>query len=432
MTRYESLLRWLYELEAAKGMDFKLERVELALREFGNPHRRYPAIHIAGTNGKGSTAALAHAMLGCAGYRSGLYTSPHLVRFTERIRVGEAEIAEDEVVELAGEIQARAVSRGIALTFFEFTTVLAFAYFARKEVDVAVVEVGLGGRLDATNVVEGRVAVVTTIGLDHEEYLGHTVLDIAREKGGIVKHGANVVLGNVGSPAREYLVGLARERSCPVYRFGEEYGVEAGEGRTFLYRGPRGRLPGLELALQGSYQRENAATAIAALDVFPGLRVPESAVREGLLRVSWPGRLQTIEKNGVLVVLDGAHNPQAALALAREFESLFPARRARLLFAVMKDKRWHEMAAALAPLVEEVVVTRVLPPRGESPEVLARAFAEWKPTRISEDPSQGLRDLLARSRPGEVVLVTGSLFLIGAVLPFLCGESAVLPAVDAV
>src|SRR5574337_1347627 len=194
---YADVLASLYRLEAARGMDFKLERVTLALKSLGDPHRRFAAIHIAGTNGKGSVAAMLHAICCAAGYRVGLYTSPHLVSFTERIRVGTEMISEEEVVTLARDIRGAATVRGIDLTFFEFVTVMAFLHFARCGIDLAIVEVGLGGRLDATNVLDPEVTVITSIGLDHQEFLGSTLASVAYEKAGIIKPGTPVVVGNV-------------------------------------------------------------------------------------------------------------------------------------------------------------------------------------------------------------------------------------------
>lgn len=416
MSDYEGVLAWLYGLELAKGMDFKLERVELALESLGDPHRSYPSIHVAGTNGKGSVAAMCQAMLSAAGYRAGLYVSPHLVRFTERIRVGSEEISPDEVVDLAQQIRATATSRGIDLTFFEFVTVLAFSYFARRRVDVAVVEVGLGGRLDATNVIEPEVAVVTTIGLDHQQYLGDTVEEIAAEKGGILKAGRPAVFGRLRAAADSTLRRIAAERRCPVVALGADFGLRP-EAEAFSYRGPAWHVDGLRLPLLGAHQVDNAAVAVAALEAASvRLPLPAEAVREGLARTSWPGRLEVVRVSPT-IILDGAHNGDGVEALVAAVEPLVGRRRLRLLFGVMGDKDWTPMVERLAEIAADVTVTTVLPPRGEDAERLSRVFARSRPVQAVADPLEAFDRLVADSAPEDVVLVAGSLFLVGAVYP---------------
>ncbi|MGH7845231.1 MAG: bifunctional folylpolyglutamate synthase/dihydrofolate synthase, partial [Candidatus Binatia bacterium] len=240
-------------------IDLRLHRVQQALELFDAPHKRYPALHVAGTNGKGSTAAMLHSILSAQGYRAGLYTSPHLVSFTERIRVGNEEITRDEVIEVAELVETRAAEHGIQLTFFEFVTVMGLVYFAQRKIDVAVVEVGLGGRLDATNVVLPVVAVITTISKDHEAYLGQNLLSIAREKGGIIKSNAPVVCGSLPEEARALYQELAASRGAAAYFLGEHFAVAVKEEEKFDYRGLGWNLDDLRLALPGNFQRRNAA-----------------------------------------------------------------------------------------------------------------------------------------------------------------------------
>jgi len=413
---YLQVLAWLYRLEAARGMDFKLERVMLALKNLGDPHKRFAAVHIAGTNGKGSVAAMLHAIFSAAGYRVGLYTSPHLVSFTERIRVGSQSIAEDEVVALVGEIRAAATVRGIDLTFFEFVTVMAFLHFARQGVELAVVEVGLGGRLDATNVLDPDVAVITTIGLDHEEFLGDTLASIAREKAGIIKPGRPVVLGAVPLEVEHVFWETAVERKAPTYRAQHDFRVTGTA--PFRFQGMGLDVSGLEVALRGSYQRENAATAIAAAILLRRrFAFDVDVIRRGLAEVCWPGRLDVVHTTP-LVVLDGAHNVDGIAALMRELPTLASGRAVHLLFGVMRDKRWQPMVEAIAPHVATATLTTVLPPRGEAPEVLAQRFAPRCPVQVAAHPLDGLEALLAAAGEDDMVLVTGSLFLVGAVYPY--------------
>jgi dihydrofolate synthase/folylpolyglutamate synthase len=417
MKAYDEVLAWLYGLEAAKGMDFKLERVELALASLGLPHRGYPCIHIAGTNGKGSVAAMCHAVLQAAGYRTALYTSPHLVRFTERIRVGDEEIAPEQVVDLTREIRAAATSRGIDLTFFELVTVLAFLHFARQQVEAAVIEVGLGGRLDATNVVDPLVSVITTIGLDHQQYLGSTLPAIAAEKGGILKRGRPAVFGRLRPSAEAVLREMASARECRVFRLGENFDVARGD--EGIYRGWGWRLEGLRWPLQGEHQRDNAAVALAALEATATtLPMTPDEVRAGLEQTRWPGRLESVAGTPE-ILLDGAHNPDGIEALVREVRRVAAGRRVRLLFAVMRDKDWSAMVRDVVEVADDVTVTSVLPPRGEDPARLVAAFEAHCPTRAIADAKAAFESLVAASGSGDLVVVAGSLFLVGEVYPVL-------------
>jgi dihydrofolate synthase/folylpolyglutamate synthase len=393
-------------------MDFKLERVALALQRLGDPHRRFVSLHIGGTNGKGSVAAMLHAVLGAAGYRTGLYTSPHLVDLTERVRVGSQDISRDEVVSLTAEVRAAAAARGVDLTFFEFLTVMAFVHFARRSVEVAVVEVGLGGRLDATNVIDPAAAVITTIGLDHMQWLGNTHAAIAAEKGGIIKTGRPLVLGRIEGEAAAVLRALAAARGAALVEAGRDYRIGGGAGVDF--DGLGWHLHDLPLALRGAHQRDNAGTALATLAaVRDRLPVGENAIRSGLAAVRWPGRLDVVA-TAPLTILDGAHNVDGVAALARELPGLLDGRPLHLLFAVMGDKDWRPMVDILAPLCTSAVVTEVLPPRGAPAAAVAAAVQPYCPVRIVPDPTQAWQHIAARARPSDAIVAAGSLFLVGA------------------
>ncbi len=417
---YAEVLASLYRLETAKGMDLKLERVALALKSLGDPQKQFAAVHIAGTNGKGSVAAMLHAMFSTAGYRVGLYTSPHLVSFTERIRIGAETIAEAEVVDLAHEIRAAATIRGIDLTFFELITVMAFLHFARRGVDLAVVEVGLGGRLDATNVLDPEVAVITSIGLDHEEFLGNTVASIAGEKAGIIKPGRPVIVGPVPHAAYDVIERTATQRGTAAFWAGRDFSVS--DTMPFWFSGMGCKLGDLTLALRGAYQRGNAAAAIAAAvqlrRTFP---ITDAAVQRGLAGVRWPGRLDVVQ-TAPLVVLDGAHNADGAATLRNELPPIVGARPVHLLFGVMRDKRWQRMVEALGPMVSSATLTTALPPRAESPELLARAFERYCPVAVVPEPVQALGTLMQSVDSDAAILVTGSLFLVGAIYPYFLGR----------
>jgi dihydrofolate synthase / folylpolyglutamate synthase len=392
---YDDTLAYLLGLEATRGWDLKLERVRAALAALGSPERRYPSLLIAGTNGKGSTAALVHAAIGAAGKRAGLYTSPHLVSFTERIRIGDAEIARDDVVQGVDAIRARVDVAASGLTFFEMATLLALRAFAEARVDVAVLEVGLGGRLDATNVVEPVASAVTSIGFDHEDHLGDSLDAIAREKAGVMRRGRVTVLGPGLPPeAHAALLDEARRRGALV--------IDArSEPRT--------------LALDGAHMQRNAAVACGLLEVLgaaePRLAVDAEARQRGFGAVRWPGRLAVVHERP-RVVVDGAHNVDGARALHAALPAVVGDGRVRLLFSALRDKHWREMAEVLEPLADEVVVTEIGGKRGLSAAELSGGFT--RPPRIVADPVQALARLIAEDRTRPIV-VTGSLFLLGIV-----------------
>lgn len=417
MTDYQRTLDWLYALEAAKGMDFKLERVALALQRLGDPQRAYPSLHVGGTNGKGSVAAMLDACLTASGRRVGRYTSPHLVELGERVAVGGMPLAREALVALADEVRAATLARGIGLTFFEILTVMAFLHFARLAVDVAVIEVGLGGRLDATNVIEPLAAVITSIGLDHTEWLGDTPERIAAEKGGIIKPGRPLVLGRIAAAPAAVLERMAAERGAPLIAHGREFRLGAGERPTF--DGLGWHLPDLAIGLAGAHQRDNAATAIATLAaVRDAVPVAECALRAGLAGVHWPGRLEIIDRRP-LTIVDGAHNPDGVAALLAELPRLSGGRSVDLLFAVMGDKDWPAMVTPLAAACRSVVVTEVLAPRGAPAAQVAAVFpAACRPLA---EPDLARAWTLVRGRAGDegAVLVAGSLFLIGALYQLL-------------
>lgn len=412
MTDYQRTLDWLFALESAKGMDFKLERVALALRRLGNPHHRFPSMHVAGTNGKGSVAAMLEAMLRAGGHRVGLYTSPHLVEVTERIQVGGLPIRSEPFAALADEVRAISTAHGIDLTFFEFLTVMALQHFAASGVDVAVLEVGLGGRLDATNVVDPLVAVITTIGLDHTAWLGDTLGAIAAEKGGIIKAGRPVVLGRIDGEAAAVLQRIASARGASVIAAGRDYRIR-GAGDCLDFEGLGHTLHGVRLALRGAHQRENAGTAIAALLTASGaLSVPEAALRAGLEAVRWPGRLEVLPDDP-LIVLDGAHNPDGTARLIAELAGVLGGRPLHLLFAVMGDKDWRDMVRQLAPHCRSVVVTELASPRAAPAADVARAFPPSCPISVEPDVRRAWEAARLRAGRGGAVLATGSLFLVG-------------------
>lgn len=420
MATYFETLDYIFNLRGGE-VDLRLHRVSQALQLLDHPEQRYPAFHIAGTNGKGSTAAILHRILTAQGYKSGLYTSPHLVSFTERIQIGEQEIAPEEVVDLTETLKVALADAGISLTFFEFVTVMALTYFARCGVEVAVMEVGMGGRLDATNLVIPEVSIITTIARDHEAFLGSEIRAIAREKAGIIKEGVPVVCGLLPAEADGEVDSIAQFHHAARRVFGRDFFIALGEDNLFTYRGLKWDMPDLYLALRGNYQRTNAAVALAALETaheaFP---VSENAVREGLSKVSWPGRFEMI-LNFPTVFLDGGHNTQGISVLVQEMRRLLGGKRVKVLFGAMGDKQWDQMLQELSGIASEITLTRVPMERSVDPEMLKNAVPPGVPVRSIEDPLDAARSLLERADAGDTVLVTGSLYLIGRVRPFLLG-----------
>ena len=381
----------------------------------GHPERSFRSVHIAGTNGKGSTAAMIEAGLRAAGRRTGLYTSPHLVRINERIQVTGQEISEADFVTAFEAVQG-AVEELLAAdrvdshpSYFECVTALGFEHFRRAAVEYGVIEVGLGGRLDATNVVRPEVTAITPIDFDHEAYLGKAAEAISAEKAGILKPGIPVVLAPQRPEARQAIEARAAELGIRVVRVEQDWRAEqvrAEGGRyRFVARGVHA-----ELALAGQHQVTNALTAMAALDL---LGVPREAIEQGLRTARWPGRLETVAHNP-LVLLDGAHNPAGARALVRFLQQHQAGRRVWLIYGAMRDKAVDEVAGILFPAAYRVILTQVGQPRAVSARTLAALVSHHHPEVAV---SGGLPEALARARAEasekDIIVVTGSLFLVG-------------------
>jgi dihydrofolate synthase/folylpolyglutamate synthase len=418
MDTYSETLQKIYNLRGGM-IDLRLDRMHQALALFDHPENAFPSIHIAGTNGKGSTAAMLHCILSRAGYRTALYTSPHLVSFTERIRLDGGEITQHEVVTIAEEIWQKTAAVDVPLTFFEFNTVMAFIYFARRDAEVAVVEVGLGGRLDATNVITPIIATITTISKDHEAYLGPDELSIAREKAGIIKPQVPVVIGKVSEEVSELLMRIAAERYSPAYLLGADFKFSLKDDRLFDYTGIKQHYSNFELALVGRHQRSNAAVALAVVELirdrFP---LDDDTIREGLRQVRWPGRFDIMFERPT-VILDGAHNPEGAKALADELNERRRGRNIKLLFATMADKEWDIMLRMLSTAVDEVILTRVDMERSADPHMLAEKLSQPIPHRVIADSRVALKTLLDEAVERDVIVVAGSLYLLGEVRPML-------------
>ncbi|OPY79610.1 MAG: Folylpolyglutamate synthase [Syntrophorhabdus sp. PtaU1.Bin153] len=411
MKEYPDALAYLYGLEKF-GIVFGLENVQRILEILGNPQKHVKAVHIGGTNGKGSVASMLASILSEAGYRVGKYTSPHLVLFTERITVDKKEITEAEVAELTAEIRETIQREDPkrAFTFFDFTTALAYEYFRRQETDIAIVEVGLGGRLDSTNVIDPLVSIITNVGFDHMDYLGNTIAEIAREKAGIIKGGVPVVTGACDG-AREIIEEIARGCKSPVYALGTDFGFKRQTAQVMSYTGPSMGLENVFVNLKGDHQLVNGTLALCAAELLKacGFPVEEGSIRKGLSRVKWPGRLEIVRERPT-ILLDGAHNMDGVQALVRFLEARFPEKRTILIFGAMKDKEYGKILDLLRPRADVIVLTRPANERGLLPEVMRECAGE---AVVTED----VRSALSRARDvagdRDLILVTGSLYLVG-------------------
>ena len=424
MSSYQETIEYLFGLQKY-GIKFGLSNSRQLMELMGEPHRRFRSVHVAGTNGKGSTSAFLAGMLTAAGYRVGLYTSPHLVSFTERIRINNIPVTEERAVELAERVRRnyQGVSSGegepLTPTFFEVTTAMAFTCFAEERVDVAVVEAGMGGRLDSTNVIIPMVSVITNIDLEHTEFLGATIEQIAGEKAGIIKAGVPVVTGAVQPGAIAVIDQAAAASGSTVFRMPKDFGPEeasAGQEQEFNYRGIAARIPRLKVGMRGRHQIGNACLALAAIECIgrAGMVVPEAALRPGLARAVWEGRLERVAERPD-IILDGAHNPSSARVLADALRDLRRSYRSVVLvIGILMDKDFRAIVGHLAPLADRVVVTQPRYSRALDVRTLAGEVSAFHHDVVS---ATSVADAITLARQGaredDLILVSGSLYTVG-------------------
>lgn len=403
----------------------KLRRAAGLLDRLGGPHRAVQTILIAGTKGKGSTAAMMASVLQSAGYRVGLYTKPHLVEYRERVRINGVLIAPDELAavvdQLVPHIEAMAPSPDGPPTYFEASVAVAFLYFAQREADLALVEVGLGGRLDATNVAEPLLSVITPVSYDHMDVLGTTLDAIAREKAGIVRRGGVVVCAPQAPEALAAVIDVCAAHGAELRVVDELMRREALGGtlheQRFTLRSPHRDYGALRLPLVGAHQLVNAATAVAALEALDerGFTVGTEAVAAGLASFSWPARVEVIQERPYVVV-DVAHNPASLAALRQALEALFPGRRIVLVFGMVATHDHHASTSLIAPLADAVVVTTPHHQKPLSAALLAEEVRRYAPrVEVIDDRDAAVDRALALAGPEDVVVVTGSFFLVGEV-----------------
>jgi len=418
-----------YERAPRSALVFDLRRILMLLERLGNPQEAAKSIHVAGTKGKGSTAAMIASILTQAGYRTGLYTSPHLRSFTERIQVGTGPIAEGVFGRLVEVLkpEVEAVNNFGAfgeLTTFELLTALAFTHFKERKVDYQVLETGLGGRLDATNVVKPEVCVITSISFDHTDVLGDTLTQIATEKAGIIKSGSIVVCSPQFPETMEVIERICCERGARLVRVGSDVTWHrkafSPEGQSFQLKGMTGEYD-LDIPLPGEHQLENAATAVTTVEVLVelGAKVSPESIVTGLRQVRWPGRLQILQREP-WVIVDGAHNADSSRKLVEALKRHFDFDRVFLILGVSSDKNISGIIAELASLPDAVIVTRSHHPRAVEPARLVSEFSKWGIiSEVAENVASAVELALNKATPGDLICATGSLFIVAEVMEYM-------------
>ncbi|MBW2515283.1 MAG: bifunctional folylpolyglutamate synthase/dihydrofolate synthase [Deltaproteobacteria bacterium] len=410
---YKNCLKTMYGLRRF-GIILGLETIQRILDGLGSPHQKYTCIHVAGTNGKGSVAATLASILFESGYAVGLYTSPHLVRFNERICINNRQISDDDVVRAY-----RAVKRvhygERSPTFFEFTTAMALYAFKQHRVDYAVIETGMGGRYDATNVIQPAISIITNVSLEHRDYLGNTLAEIAREKAGIIKQSTPVVTGVKQKQVCAVVQQVARKKKAPLFMLGKAFKVTQHHPGQFSYTGCKNKWRTLQTPLLGRYQVQNAALALAACELLINdqVAITIESIKKGLANTRWPGRLEIVCEYP-LVILDGAHNLIAARNLAKYLAENLAGRRITLVIGILDDKPYRSMLNSLLPECSRVIITRAQSQRALKPEKLyAVAKKTLSEVSIISDVAAAVRNAIETAGRDDVVCVAGSLYVVG-------------------
>ena len=425
MTTYTEALDYIYDL-TKYGVKLGLKNTRYLLSLLGEPHKKLKIIHVAGTNGKGSTCSLISSILQSDGYKVGLYTSPHLVDFTERIEINHKPIDRKKVSELLERIKpyiekvANSPSYGHP-TFFEVITSMAFLYFYEEQIDFLVLEVGLGGRLDATNVCEPLISVITHIDYDHMDKLGNSLEEITREKGGIIKPRGIVISSKQHEEVHNEIKKIANEKNSLVYSTGREisYKIVKSDinGVIFDLKGIYHNYKNLHTPLLGRHQVDNATTAIIATEALKirGVNISEKAIRIGLEKVKWTGRLEIIQNNPTLI-LDGAHNPSGIRIVRQALKEIFSYNRLILVLASFADKDYKKMIQIIAPKADLIIATKTMSPRAATSQIIAKEAAKYIEQNkiiVTENIPQAINCALSNSKKDDLICITGSLYTVG-------------------
>jgi dihydrofolate synthase / folylpolyglutamate synthase len=446
---YQETLQYLFGLQRF-GIKLGLANITALLQYMEQPQEEFPAVHIAGSNGKGSTASFLASILQQAGYRVGLYTSPHLIDFNERIQINGLPIPTDRVVFLTEYIQ-EAIDRmkkkhggeqnpirtsgdkdfdpkKAVITFFEFTTAMAFLHFRQEKIDIAVLEAGMGGRLDATNVIDPLLSVITTISLEHTQYLGESLLKIAGEKAGIIKPKRPLLTSASQPEVLDVFRQRCQELQSPCYSWKNDFSAVELCPQVISFQGRSHQWEKLHLGMAGRHQMINASLALAAVETLmeDGFAFEEKHLRQGLAEVKWPGRLEQIGGKPA-ILLDGAHNPEAAEVLREALTNGFPRHRLILVMGIMVDKEIGKMMASLVPLADFLILTQPGIDRAAPLDILrTRAASFGKPTVEIGNVAQAVAKAMQEAKKEDLILVTGSLYTVGEARAFLKERGLIL------
>ena len=412
---YGEAIQYLYSLQKY-GIKFGLNKTSNLLKAFGNPHHGQKYIHIAGSNGKGSVAAMVESILIKSGMKVGFYSSPHLVRFTERFRVNGREIAPEQASEIINELR-NMIDPNHPPTFFEVTTAMALIYFAMEQTDISIMEVGMGGRLDATNVIRPVVSAITNISLEHQQFLGSRLIDIAGEKAGIIKRGVDLVTAATQPSVIKLFQSICKQKKAPFWRIGKDVQYRTTD-KGLNYYGLKHRLRGLELSLRGAYQSRNAALALAVIEILErkGYKIASHDIMAGLKETNWPGRMHIVSREP-LTVLDGAHNPNAIKELTESIKRDFAYKSLILVIGIMGDKDIGKIINRIVPMADYVIYTSPDYYRSASPENLMKeGLLLRKHGKIIPKISDAIHTAKEMAKSDDLILVTGSLFTVGEAL----------------
>ncbi|MCP3944215.1 MAG: bifunctional folylpolyglutamate synthase/dihydrofolate synthase [Desulfobacteraceae bacterium] len=418
---YQDCLDKIYGL-GRFGIKLELDTIHNILKTLNNPQKNYYTIHIAGTNGKGSTATYIESILRKAGFKTGIYTSPHLVKFNERICVNGEQISDEKVVEAYEAVHAADLWKRKA-TFFEINTAMAFYHFSREKVEWAIIETGMGGRFDATNVISPQISVITNLSIEHSDYLGHTIKALAREKGGIIKQNTPVVTGVNQPSGLGVIKEIAKNNTAPIFEFKHDFSIRKNPKKaTYLYRGINQTCKAIVKPLPGDHQKENLSLALATcelvFDRFKGTdlryNLSPTLIKEGLAAVKWPGRLEVIMEKP-LVILDGAHNLKAAKVLGKYLSSNLAGKNLTLVLGILDDKPYEEMLNNLVPHAQKIIITKAKIDRSLETQILKEAVKKItnKKIEVIEDVNMAVTHAISACSDDDAICIAGSLYVAG-------------------
>ncbi len=425
----EEALNYLYSL-IPKGIKLGLENISTVLNGLGNPQLNTPTIHIAGTNGKGSTAAFCESILRNAGYKVGLYTSPHLNHFGERIQINRIPLSENELIQLVAKVKHVVENLKIPITFFEFATAMAFLHFAEQETDINVIEVGMGGRLDATSLCKGDITIITSIAKDHTSYLGTKIEEITFEKASVIKEGGTVFAIKGTKKVHEVIKSISDIKSATAQFLGEHFVLKKNPGKNspslITYQNPNVCLKDLEISLAGGFQASNAALALSACLHHArksGKEISEQSIRTSLKNTSWAGRMEVISSRPT-ILLDIAHNPAAVKEMAKSAQKLFSYTRVIVIYGAMKDKQSDEMLQELTNFADHFILVRPNQERSENPTRFKKILKKYNtPCEVIESIPKAIRKVKQTALSDDMVCITGSIFTVGEAKHYLENES---------